>query len=103
MDLSSSLLEISLLLAGAVVIGIAAKRWRIPVTVLLFRSRYTRAGDLWLVLVLFAMSRLVEVQDRRVFELLGGQLSGHTLKHLIAAAAVGWIARMVWLRTAARD
>ncbi len=35
MDLSSSLLEIALLLAGAVVIGIAARRWRIPVTVLL--------------------------------------------------------------------
>lgn len=35
MDLSSSLLEISVLLAGAVLIGILAKRWRIPVTVLL--------------------------------------------------------------------
>lgn len=35
MDLSSSLLEISVLLAGAVLIGIAAKKWRIPVTVLL--------------------------------------------------------------------
>ncbi len=35
MDLSSSLLEVSALLAGAVVIGIAARRWKIPVTVLL--------------------------------------------------------------------
>lgn len=35
MDLSSTLLEISLLLTGAVIIGIVAKRWRIPVTVLL--------------------------------------------------------------------
>ena len=35
MELSSALLEITLLLAGAVLIGIAAKRWRIPVTVLL--------------------------------------------------------------------
>jgi len=35
MELSSSLLEISLLLAGAVLIGIAARRWKIPVTVLL--------------------------------------------------------------------
>lgn len=35
MELSSSLLEITLLLAGAVLLGIVAKRWRIPVTVLL--------------------------------------------------------------------
>ncbi len=35
MDLSFSLLDISLLLAGAVLIGIAARRWGIPVTVLL--------------------------------------------------------------------
>jgi CPA1 family monovalent cation:H+ antiporter len=42
-DLSSSLLEISLLLAGAVVIGIAAKRWRIPVTVLLAVAGFTIA------------------------------------------------------------
>ncbi len=35
MNLSSSLLEIAMLLAGAVLIGIAARRWKIPVTVLL--------------------------------------------------------------------
>jgi len=35
MDLSESLLEISLLLVGAVFIGIVARRFRIPVTVVL--------------------------------------------------------------------
>jgi CPA1 family monovalent cation:H+ antiporter len=35
MELSSSLLEITLLLAGAVLLGIVAKRWHVPVTVLL--------------------------------------------------------------------
>lgn len=74
----------------------------IPVTLLFFRSRYTRAGDLWLVLVLFLVSRAVEVHDQLVFERAGGLLSGHTLKHLVAAGAVGWIARMVWLRVEAR-
>jgi len=75
----------------------------IPVLVLLFRSRHTRTRDLWLVLVLFVLSRVVEVRDHAVFELTGGHLSGHTLKHLVVAAAVGWIARMVWLREAADD
>jgi hypothetical protein len=70
----------------------------IPVTVLLFRSRYTRVNDLWLVLALFVLSRVVELQDHAVFQLTAGHLSGHTLKHLVAAGAVGWIARMVWRR-----
>jgi hypothetical protein len=70
----------------------------IPVTVLLFRSCHTGTRDLWLVLVLFVLSRVVEVHDHLGFRLLGGHLSGHTIKHLVAAAAVGQIARMVWRR-----
>jgi hypothetical protein len=71
----------------------------IPALVLLFPSRYTRTRDLWLVLLLFVLSRAFEVLDRAVFDLTGGHVSGHTIKHLIAAGAIAWIARMVWLRS----
>ncbi len=43
MELSSSLLEITLLLAGAVLLGIVAKRWHVPVTVLLALGGFTVA------------------------------------------------------------
>ncbi len=60
----------------------------------LFPSRYSRGGDLWGVLLFFALAVGCELLDRQVFA-LGGLLSGHTLKHLLAAAAVWWVLRML--------
>lgn len=60
-------------------------------------GRYTRMGDLWLVIGFYAMARLVEVLDRAIYA-LGGLLSGHTLKHLLAALAAFWVLRMIRLR-----
>jgi hypothetical protein len=56
-----------------------------------------RHGDWWTVLGLYAAAKLMELADRAVFDALG-VTSGHTLKHLLAAAAALWL-----LRAAARN
>jgi len=56
----------------------------IPVVMILFRHRYTHQWLLLLALALYGLAKLAEVYDREVFA-LAQLLSGHTLKHLIAA------------------
>jgi hypothetical protein len=52
------------------------------------------AGPLIAGIALYAVGKAAELADRGVF-LLGGLVSGHTLKHVLAAAAAVLIAR--WL------
>ena len=66
----------------------------------LFASRYPRAGDLGLVFALYALAKVAELLDGFVYS-QGAMLSGHTLKHLLAAAAVYVILRMLKARNAA--
>jgi hypothetical protein len=58
----------------------------IPLLLALFPARYTRGTDFVTVLVLYALAKLLELGDARVFSWLHG-LSGHSLKHLVSAAA----------------
>ncbi len=48
----------------------------------------------WAVLTCYAAAKLLEAADHGVFAALGG-LSGHTLKHLAAAAGAAWLLRGV--------
>ncbi len=52
-------------------------------------------GAWWGVLLGYGIAKGLEVADLAVFERLG-LLSGHTLKHLVAAAAAAWLLRAVW-------
>jgi hypothetical protein len=61
--------------------------------VILFRSRYTHAAYIFGALALYAAAKAAEALDVQIFA-LGGIVSGHTLKHLLAAFAV----RMLQLR-----
>ena len=61
-------------------------------------SRYTRAKDLFLVICFYVVAKAFEVLDRLVFA-LGQIVSGHTLKHLVAAFACYIVLRMLRLRT----
>ena len=54
----------------------------------------TPARAWWAVLGCYAAAKLFEMADRAVFVSLGG-LSGHTLKHLVAAAGAAWLLRAV--------
>jgi hypothetical protein len=56
--------------------------------------RYTRSSDLLVVVGFYVLAKLLETFDRAVFS-AGHMVSGHTLKHLVAAAAGWWILRML--------
>ena len=69
----------------------------IPLLLWLMPARYTRGGDLLAVLGLYALALALEWLDRPIFELTGS-VSGHTLKHLVAALAGYGLLRHVRLR-----
>ena len=67
---------------------------------LLFRSRYTRGRDILGAAALYGAAKVAEMLDAPIYA-LGGIVSGHTLKHLLAALAVWWLLRMIQLRSPA--
>jgi len=66
----------------------------IPIIILLFPSKYTRGNDLFYVVGFYGLSKLFEAMDNQIY-MLGGIVSGHTLKHLAAAVAVYRLLRML--------
>lgn len=72
-----------------------------PVLIALFPARYTRTGDLLGMAALYGLAKLCELYDAQIFE-LGRILSGHTLKHLIAAFALVLLLRMLLIRRPAQ-
>ena len=106
------------LLAPAVLIGLASVLyWRhtgdlrlyvlvqflpllmLPVVLLLFKSPYTHRGLLLLALAVYVLSKVAEHYDAVVFTATGETLSGHSLKHLLAAAALFVVYGMLTRRT----
>ena len=66
----------------------------------LHRSRYTRGNDVYYIFGWYVLAKLLESFDGEVLS-LGHVVSGHSLKH-VAAAAAGFVAcRMLLLRTLA--
>lgn len=59
----------------------------LPLMMLLFPARYTRSRELLVVVLLYAIAKALEHFDVRVWDELQHHVSGHTLKHLVAAAA----------------
>lgn len=72
----------------AVILSIAA----------LARSRYTHGGAIFALATAYGIAKVVEVFDREIFG-FGGWLSGHTLKHLAAAAGIWLLLRSLERRT----
>ena len=64
----------------------------------LFPPRYSRTGDVLGAAILYALAKVAEHFDGAIFLATGGIISGHTLKHLLAAAAAYWLLRMLMLR-----
>ena len=66
----------------------------------LHRSRYTRANDVYFIFGWYVLAKVLESMDAEVLA-LGHVVSGHSLKH-VAAAAAGFVAcRMLLRRTLA--
>lgn len=67
----------------------------ITVLLPLFPSRYTRGMDFYIVLGWYMLAKALEHSDVTIYDFLGKQVSGHTLKHLTAAMATLWLIRML--------
>jgi hypothetical protein len=68
----------------------------------LYRSRYSGGGALFVAVGLYAMAKFAESYDRPISELTRHAVSGHTLKHLLAATAL-WVIYRSLARRAARQ
>ena len=64
-----------------------------------FPSRYTRGNDVYQVIALYAIAKLAEMLDGQIFVWSSSWVSGHTLKHLIAAYAAYRIVQILRKRT----
>jgi hypothetical protein len=87
---------------GNVIPYAAYQGWSIAVIVLLIlvfpARRYTHGGYLAWAAVFYGLAKFFETFDLWVFRALGGTLSGHTIKHVLAACAVFAIVRQLRLR-----
>jgi len=72
----------------------------IPITCMLFRGGVLSATDWHGAIGLYLLAKALEMRDLQVFEAIGW-VSGHTLKHLLAAAAALWLARQLGKRAPA--
>jgi hypothetical protein len=64
---------------------------------LLLPARYTRSADYAVIAAFYALAKILELMDRKIFQTVH-IVSGHTLKHLAAAMAGYWILRMLQKR-----
>jgi len=69
----------------------------IPLLLALFPARYTGAADLVVALAFYLAAKVAESYDAAIYG-SGGIVSGHTLKHLLAAMGAWWLLRMLELR-----
>lgn len=59
----------------------------LPLMMLLFNPRYSRGGELLAVAIVYGGAKVLEHFDAKIWELTGHVVSGHSLKHLVAALA----------------
>lgn len=67
----------------------------LPLMMLLFRPRYSRSGELFVVVLVYAAAKALEHFDVAVWRATGGVVSGHALKHVVAAAATAFVLDMI--------
>jgi hypothetical protein len=71
----------------------------IALMICLFPPRYGRTADFLWVIGIYALAKAAEACDQAILNNTLMLVSGHTLKHLIAAVAVFWLLRMLSKRT----
>ncbi|MFZ5557976.1 MAG: alkaline phytoceramidase [Pseudomonadota bacterium] len=79
--------------APYLVLQAAALAYVVGISVL--RSRFTRRADMFVAFLLYAAALAAQALDEPIFLLAGKVISGHTLKHLLAALAIFWVLRML--------
>jgi hypothetical protein len=58
----------------------------IPLLLVLYKSPFDRTAFIWQMIVLYAAAKVFEYIDYSVFA-VGGLISGHSIKHVVAAIA----------------
>ena len=71
----------------------------IAMLIALFGPRYTRGGDIYIAIAFYALAKVLESYDKSIHATLR-IVSGHTLKHIAAAAASFVLLRMLYKRKA---
>jgi hypothetical protein len=71
----------------------------VPFLLVAFPARYSGGGAVLVVLALYVLAKIAELFDAQLFALLGG-ISGHSLKHIIAAVGLVPLIRMLRARAA---
>jgi hypothetical protein len=69
----------------------------IPLLLVIFPARYSETYLLLVALGLYLLAKVAEAEDATIFQ-LGSIVSGHTVKHLLAAAGIGVLAWMLGRR-----
>ena len=67
----------------------------VPLVLYLFSKPFPAIGELVRLVICYGLAKFFEWKDVEVFSITGGMVSGHTLKHLLAALGVWWIVRML--------
>ncbi len=62
--------------------------------------RYTQGHLLVWAAAFYGLAKVFETFDLGIYRMLGGTVSGHSIKHLLAAGAVFAVVRQLRLRTA---
>ncbi len=75
----------------------------IPLLAYLFKSRYTKGGEIYNVILIYAVAKAFEMLDVPVYQFTNGFISGHTIKHLVASFATYWVLVMLMRRRVAVD
>jgi hypothetical protein len=57
----------------------------IPVLLYAFKPQYSHVLGYWLLLLCYLLAKVFEFFDADIYALLGQAISGHSLKHMIAA------------------
>jgi hypothetical protein len=71
----------------------------VPLLLWLYPPRYSHGGEMLAVVGIYLAALLFDLSDRAVFTLSDGLVSGHTLKHLVAALAAWLVAHYLrWRR-----
>jgi hypothetical protein len=72
----------------------------IPFVMAMFPARYTHRRFVFYGIGLYALAKVAEIADGQIFTLTAHVVSGHTLKHLLAASAIFALLVMLWRRQA---
>jgi hypothetical protein len=67
----------------------------IPLLLILFPARFTGAGALIAAIACYVAAKAFEEFDAAIYDVLGGVVSGHVLKHLAAAIGAWIVVRML--------